>query len=100
MVSDHFAGYHATASQGLTKKRFGIDLITFVVQQHIHDLPVLVHITVYVKFSLAAKAACLVNCPFRSDPLSVKAHYGSGLRAKCLYLIEHGARRDVEVALG
>jgi len=58
-------------------------------EEHINDLPVLIHRTIQVEFSLTAKAKHFVHHPFPPDPPLVLADSGGHLRAKRWYPVQH-----------
>ena len=66
VVSNDRCGRDVRTGQGLPKKRFRTGPITFVAQEHINDLSVLIYRTIQVEFSLAPKAEHFVDGPFPS----------------------------------
>ena len=76
MVSNNCLGRHVRTCERLAKKRLCTGPVTFVPQQHINDLPVLVDGPIYVEFLCTAKAEHFIHRPVPPDPPSVLAERG------------------------
>ena len=67
MVRNNCGGGDVRTGQGLTKKGFRTGPLPFVPQEHIDDLPVLIHGTISGEFLLAAKTGSALQVMLLSD---------------------------------
>ncbi len=99
MVADDSVRGHACTTQGTTEESFRTGTVSFIAQQHIDDLAVLINRTIEVAFLFAAEAKHFIHVPSPSPPSPVALDCLGQLRAEDLHPMERRTRRDIDVAL-
>ena len=100
MISDNSLRHNTSLSQRSTEEHFGTRPISFLPEQHIHHLAMLINRPTEVAFLLAAATKHLIHLPPPPHAPTGRTEGSRQLRAKRLDPGHHGPCRDSETSFG